>query len=79
MDNDQNQQLQINLFEEYYQQKFLEHCSFSEHYKRLKMENASNQTDYYRYAELEYYHRYRAIHYKGLFSAASTVKKDNKY
>jgi hypothetical protein len=79
MNNNQNQQTQPNLFEGYYQQKFLEHASFSEHYARLKMANAGNPTEYYRYAELEYYHRYRTIHYKGLFSAASTVKEENKF
>lgn len=59
--------------EDYNQQKFLEHAAFSEHYARLKMANASNPEEYYKYAELEYFNRSRALHYKGLFSAESTL------
>lgn len=55
------------------QQEFLENAAFSEHYARLKMENAGNHEAYYRYAELEYYHKSRALHFKGLFSAQSTL------
>lgn len=58
---------------QYYQQKFLEHAAFSEHYARVKMANASNHDLYYKYAELEYFHKSRALHYKGLFSAESTL------
>lgn len=57
----------------YNQQKFLEHAPFAEHYARMKIVNASNHNLYYRYAELEYFHRSKANHYKGLFSAESTL------
>ncbi|PKM50422.1 MAG: hypothetical protein CVV02_11630 [Firmicutes bacterium HGW-Firmicutes-7] len=72
-----NKQNQVNNNERYYQQKFLEHAAFSEHYARLKMANAANSIDYYRYAELEYFNKSRALHYKGLFKATSTL--DNLY
>jgi len=61
--------------ERYYQQKFLEHAAFSEHYSRLKMANAGNSQEYYRYAELEYFHKSRALHYKGFFHAESTLSR----
>lgn len=66
-------QQQVND-ESYNQQKFLEHAAFSEHYTRLKIANATNSQEYYRYAELEYFHKSRALYYKGLFSAESTLK-----
>ncbi|RKD28859.1 hypothetical protein BET03_07175 [Thermohalobacter berrensis] len=59
----------------YYQEKFLQHAAFSEHYARMKMANADKHDLYYKYAELEYYHKSRAIHYKGLFSAKSTLNQ----
>lgn len=71
MDYSKNSKNIYNL--QYYHQKFLEHAAFSEHYARLKMANANNHHLYYRYAELEYYHKSRALHYKGLFSAESTL------
>lgn len=64
-----------NNYERYYQQKFLEHAAFTEHYARLKMANAGNDQEYYKYAELEYFNKSRALHYKGLFSAASTINE----
>lgn len=64
---------QPNNNERYNQQKFLEHAAFSEHFARLKMANAGNDQEYYRYAELEYFHKSRALHYKGLFMAESTL------
>lgn len=60
--------------QKYYQQKFLEHAAFAEHFARLKMANASNSQEYYKYAELEYFHKSRALHYKGFFKAESTLK-----
>lgn len=60
-------------YERYYQQKFLQHAAFSEHFARLKMANAGNSQEYYKYAELEYFHKSRALHYKGLFTAESTL------
>lgn len=66
-----------NPNEHFYHQKFLEHAAFSEHYARQKMATAANATNYYMYAELEYYHKSRAIHYKGLFSAESTLTNYN--
>ncbi|RBW68798.1 hypothetical protein [Bacillus taeanensis] len=52
-------------------QNFLKHAALAEHYKRLKTANANDHSAYYRYAELQYYHKSRAIHFKGYFSAAS--------
>ncbi|HWT77121.1 MAG TPA: hypothetical protein VN258_20665 [Mobilitalea sp.] len=71
MNNMQNSQSEY--LNKYYQQLFLQHEAFAEHYARQKMANAANDTAYYQYAELEYYHKSRALHYKGLFSAASTL------
>lgn len=74
--NQQNATLQPNqqnTILQYNQQMFLEHAAFAAHFERLKTANAANDVDYYMYAELEYYHRSRAFHYKGLFSASSTV------
>ena len=68
-----NMQRQQISNERYYQQKFLEHAAFSEHFARLKMANAANPQEYYRFAELEYFHKSRALHYKGLFSADSAL------
>ena len=62
--------------EKYYQQKFLEHAAYAEHFARLKAANAANSFDYYRYAELEYFHRSRALHFKGLFKAESTIIRE---
>ncbi|MDF2943486.1 MAG: hypothetical protein K0S01_2344 [Herbinix sp.] len=62
----------------YNQQKFLEHAAFSEHFARQKMANASDDKAYYQYAELEYFHKSRALHYKGLFSAESTIVNYNQ-
>jgi hypothetical protein len=59
--------------QEYYKQKFQEHAALSEHYARQKMANASNAQAYYRYAELEYFHKSRALHYKGFFMAQPTT------
>ncbi|MEW9670542.1 hypothetical protein [Ammoniphilus sp. 3BR4] len=56
------------------QQNFLKHAALAEHYERLKIANAGNSTAYYRYAELQYYHKSRAIHFKGYFSAASWME-----
>ncbi|MCX7708804.1 MAG: hypothetical protein N2484_03025 [Clostridia bacterium] len=55
--------------EEYYKRRFQEHAALSEHYARQKMANAGNSQLYYRFAELEYFHKSRAMHYKGFFHA----------
>jgi hypothetical protein len=54
---------------EFYKQRFLAHAALSEHYARQKYANASNDRLYYQFAELEYYHKSRALHYKGFFAA----------
>jgi hypothetical protein len=55
------------------QQNFLKHAALAEHYERLKMANASNDSAYYRYAELQYYHKSMALHFKAFFSAMSFI------
>lgn len=55
------------------QQFFLKHAALAEHYERLKIANANNDSAYYRYAELQYYHKSRAMHFKGFFSATSLM------
>ncbi|MEX2415803.1 MAG: hypothetical protein WD424_06640 [Paenibacillaceae bacterium] len=55
------------------QQNFLKYAALAEHYERLKIANASNSVAYYHYAELQYFHKSRAIHFKGYFSAASLI------
>jgi hypothetical protein len=79
MNNNQQDQQQQNENISFYQQKFLEHEAFAEHYKRQKMANAGNDTAYYQFAELEYFHKSRALHYKGLFSASSTLMDSDEY
>lgn len=59
--------------EEYYKKKFQEHAALSEHYARQKMANAGNSQAYYKYAEMEYFHKSRALHYKGYFMAQPTT------
>jgi hypothetical protein len=59
--------------EEYYKKKFQDHAALSEHYARQKMVNASNSQAYYKYAELEYFHKSRALHYKAYFMAQPTM------
>ncbi|MDF2539890.1 MAG: hypothetical protein K0S76_2911, partial [Herbinix sp.] len=76
MNYPQNNPIPQNHSVSYYQQKFLEHASFSEHYARQKMANAADAAQYYQFAELEYFHKSRALHYKGLFSAESTLRSD---
>jgi len=56
----------------------LEHAAFSEHFARQKMANANNDREYYQFAELEYFHKSRALHYKGLFSAESAIVDNNQ-
>ncbi|MEM1505572.1 hypothetical protein RG959_19395 [Domibacillus sp. 8LH] len=53
------------------QQNFLKHAALELHYERLKLANASDHQKYYQYAELQYFHKSRALHFKGQFSAAS--------
>ena len=55
------------------QHNFLKHAALAEHYKRLKIANAGNSSAYYRYAELQYFHKARALHFKGYFSATSIM------
>lgn len=50
---------------------FLKHAALELHYERLKLANASDHQKYYQYAELQYFHKSRALHFKGQFSAAS--------
>jgi hypothetical protein len=64
-------QQQMDVHEAQFQ--FLRHAAIAEHYERLKMANADNHDAYYKYAELQYYHKSRAIHYKGRFSAAAFI------
>ena len=66
--------LSQNIYnEEYYKKKFQEHAALSEHYARQKMANASNSNLYYRFAELEYFHKSRALHYKSFFMADTNI------
>lgn len=58
------------------QQNFLKHAALAEHYERLKIASADDSAAYYRYAELQYYHKSRAIHFKGYFSAAGFISRD---
>ncbi|MDF2589823.1 MAG: hypothetical protein K0S41_3664 [Anaerocolumna sp.] len=58
-----------NQNEDYYKQKFLQHAALSEHYARQKQANAGDSMLYYQFAELEYYHKSRALHYKAFFAA----------
>lgn len=53
------------------QQNFLKHAALDLHYERQKMANANNHELYYRYAELQYYHKSRAFYYKSYFSATA--------
>jgi hypothetical protein len=53
------------------QQEFLRHAALAEHYERLKMAHAGNDQAFYKYAELQYFHKSRAHHYKGQFSATA--------
>ncbi|WP_050182897.1 hypothetical protein [Domibacillus robiginosus] len=53
------------------QQNFLKHAALELHYERLKMANAHDHQQYYRYAELQYFHKSKALHFKSQFSAAS--------
>jgi len=39
------------------------------------MATAANSQKYYKYAELEYFHKSKALHYKGLFKAESTLEQ----
>lgn len=55
------------------QQSYLQHSALTDHYERLKMSSAGNSTAYYHYAELQYFHKSRAIHFKGYFSATSIM------
>ncbi|MFS1519253.1 hypothetical protein V1503_22725 [Bacillus sp. SCS-151] len=57
-----------------YQQLFMQHAALAEHYTRQMMAFASNSSSYYRYAELVYFHKSRAIRYKGLFSATPFIQ-----
>lgn len=59
--------------EEYYKKKFQEHAALSEHYARQKMANAGNSNAYYRFAELEYFHKSRAMRYKSFFMAETNI------
>ncbi|MEW9502163.1 hypothetical protein [Jeotgalibacillus marinus] len=56
------------------QQNFLMHSALDMHYERLKMAYANNHSEYYRYAELQYYHKSRAFHFKSYFSAESLIQ-----
>lgn len=68
-----NNYLSQNAYnEEYFKKKFQEHAALSEHYARQKIMNASNSQAYYKYAELEYFHKSRALHYKAFFMAQPT-------
>lgn len=51
------------------QQQYLAHSSLSEHCERLKMANANNPMLYYKYGELQYYHKSRAFYYRAFFMA----------
>lgn len=51
------------------QQNYLQHAALADHYERQRMINASNSIAYYRYAELQYFHKSRAYFFKGQFSA----------
>jgi hypothetical protein len=51
------------------QQNYLHHAALADHYERQRMINASNSIEYYRYAELQYFHKSRAFFFKGQFSA----------
>ncbi|MBM7865283.1 hypothetical protein GTO89_00685 [Heliobacterium gestii] len=66
--------LQYGSSEAYYKQKFLEHAALSEHYARQKMAYAANAQAYYRFAALEYFHKSRALYYKGFFMADTTIE-----
>jgi hypothetical protein len=79
MDSDQNIINTQYYKDRYHQQKFLEHASFALHYERQKIISANNAEEYYKYAELENYHKTQAIHYKGLFSAESTLDESNRW
>lgn len=54
---------------QYAQQQYLQHSALTDHYERLRMASAGNSVEYYRYAELQYYHKSRAFHFKAHFSA----------
>jgi hypothetical protein len=51
------------------QQQYLIHSALSGHYERLKMANANNPAAYYKYGELQYYHKSRAYYYRQFFMA----------
>lgn len=55
------------------QQNYLHHAALTDHYERLKMASAGNSAEYYRYAELQYFNKSRAIHFKAYFSATSMM------
>ncbi|WP_408008986.1 hypothetical protein ACJROX_01185 [Pseudalkalibacillus sp. A8] len=55
------------------QQSFLRHAALAEHYERHKMAYANNSTMYYKYAELQYFHKSRALYFKSFFSATSLM------
>lgn len=58
---------------QYAQQNYLQHAALSDHYERLRMASAGNSANYYHYAELQYFHKSRAIHFKGHFHATSAI------
>ncbi|WP_221569068.1 hypothetical protein [Alkalihalobacillus sp. TS-13] len=55
------------------QQQFLKHAALAEHYERHKIAYAGNSTAYYKYAELQYFHKSRALYFKSFFSATSLL------
>jgi hypothetical protein len=50
-------------------QYYLYHAALSDHFERQKIIYASNSAAYYRFAELEHFHKSRAYYYKGFFPA----------
>lgn len=54
------------------QQKYVEHSSLSDHFERLKTVYANNPQWYYKYAELQYFHKSRAFYYRNFFMAPVT-------
>ncbi len=55
------------------QQNFFQHTALAEHYERQRMAYASNSAMYYKYAELQYFHKSRALYFKSFFSATSLM------
>jgi len=68
-----NRQMPQTYTPEVARQHYLQHAALADHYERLKMASADDHAAYYRYAELQYFHKSRAFHFKGYFSATAQM------